>query len=349
MTLDGLLVQTLGGDCRTTPLWRTNACPRGLAVEGVSFDSEHFYPSMTQMADGTVYLVAGKEHSSILRLDGFEAVRRCEFGSVTVTGAVAGAAAEWVETLGGQDRQTLAAALVRSAPKVDGVLEESPLWEEGLDEWPAWVELDRQAAGSIVAAGGDLCVAWRTGDPDLLRNAGSDPDSLFTTGGALDLMLRPARYRGPYSEPAEVQPGDLRLVVTRVSGQTRAVLYRVAVPGASGNRRVQFESPVGKVVFDEVRDVSDQVRLAGQGGNYELAVPLALLGLTVEPRREVLGDIGLLRGNGQETVQRVYWNNKGAQIVSDLPSEARLEPVNWGVWRFDAPPRKAEREPSADL
>jgi hypothetical protein len=45
----------------------------------------------------------------------------------------------------------------------------------------------------------------------------------------------------------------------------------------------------------------------------------------------------------------VYWNNKGAQIVSDLPSEARLEPVNWGVWRFDAPPRKAEREPSADL
>ena len=58
------------------------------------------------------------------------------------------------------------------------------------------------------------------------------------------------------------------------------------------------------------------------------------MGLTLE----VLGDIGLLRGNGQETVQRAYWNNQSAQIVSDLPSEARLEPANWGLWRCEAPP-----------
>jgi hypothetical protein len=58
--------------------------------------------------------------------------------------------------------------------------------------------------------------------------------------------------------------------------------------------------------------------------------------LQPEPEQVILADVGLLRGDGAQTTQRSYWNNQGATIVSDIPSEARLEPANWGEWTFSA-------------
>ncbi|HEX2951672.1 MAG TPA: PA14 domain-containing protein, partial [Armatimonadota bacterium] len=98
--------------------------------------------------------------------------------------------------------------------------------------------------------------------------------------------------------------------------------------------RVLFNSPIGEVYFDEVRDISDEVQLWQQGGNYLFSVPLATVGLTAEKGRTILADLGVLRGNGVQTVQRVYWNNLDTGIVSDIPSEARLRPGNWGAVRF---------------
>jgi len=48
----------------------------------------------------------------------------------------------------------------------------------------------------------------------------------------------------------------------------------------------------------------------------------------------VRGDIGVLRGDGAQTLQRVYWNNKATAITSDVPSEAELTPELWGKWTF---------------
>ena len=125
--------------------------------------------------------------------------------------------------------------------------------------------------------------------------------------------------------------GDLRLLVTRVKGKTKAMLYRAVVPGTAPENRVLFASPVGKVWFDQVADVSDKVALAQQGSNYELSVPLSTLDWSPKPGEEILGDIGLLRGNGAQTTQRVYWSNHNALLVSDIPSEARLQPAQWGL------------------
>jgi hypothetical protein len=330
MTADGLLLDTLGGDCRITPYLRLPEAKRGMHLDGVTFESEHFYPTMTQVRDGAIYLVVGKDHSSIVRLEGLEAVQRRTFGTLTLTPEqIAERPETWTERLGGQSRKTMIASLVRQAPEVDG----------DIDEWVGWQAIDAHAAGAVAVHGDTLYAAWRTDDPALLRNAGTQLPYLFKKGGALELMVRTARYTGEHSEPASAQAGDLRLLLTRVQDRTTAVLYRAVAPGAGAERRVVYESPIGKVTFDEVRDVSDQVRLAARDGCYEIAIPLKVLGLTAEKRREVLGDIGLLRGNGQECVQRAYWNNKHAQIVSDLPSEARLEPANWGLWRFDDPPK----------
>jgi hypothetical protein len=126
--------------------------------------------------------------------------------------------------------------------------------------------------------------------------------------------------------------GDERLLVTAVGGRTLALLYRPVVVGTTDP--VPFSSPWRTVNIDRVDDISDQVVLAGEEGNYELSVPLATLGLRPVPGLALKGDIGLLRGNGFQTMQRVYWSNKATGITADVPSEAELTPQLWGRWEF---------------
>jgi len=71
-----------------------------------------------------------------------------------------------------------------------------------------------------------------------------------------------------------------------------------------------------------------------QAGNFEISIPLATLGLKPQPGQKLKGDIGILRGNGFQTVQRVYWSNKASGIVADVPSEAELTPKLWGRLEF---------------
>jgi hypothetical protein len=154
---------------------------------------------------------------------------------------------------------------------------------------------------------------------------------LFATGGALDLMLG----TDPAADPRREAPaaGDVRLVVTRVGGRARAMLYRPKAPGGRG-RPAAFSSPWRTVRMDDVADVSAAVELAQRGGDYELSIPLATLGLRARAPVELRGDVGVLRGDGARTVQRLYWQNKAASTISDIPTEASLTPQLWGRLRL---------------
>ncbi len=127
----------------------------------------------------------------------------------------------------------------------------------------------------------------------------------------------------------------MRLLITRVSDKTRAVLYRAVVAGTT--TPVPFSSPSRTIKLDRVEDISDKVLWSGAGGNFEISVPLETLGLKPQNATSIKGDIGILRGNGVQTIQRVYWSNKATAIVSDVPSEAELTPRVWGQWDFVAP------------
>jgi hypothetical protein len=210
-------------------------------------------------------------------------------------------------------------------PKVDG----------NLSDWPAatrWLPLDERASAAVSADKENLYAAFRTEDPKALDNASQDYRYLFKNGGALDLMLG-TNPEAPRNRSGPVV-GDLRLVVTRTEGKNTAVLFRTMAPDAPKGDAVRFESPIGKVTFDQVRLVSDQVQLAQDGGNYEFSVPLKLLGFRPAAGEEVLADIGILRGREGRTMQRVYWSDKDTVLISDLPSEARLHPERWGIWQF---------------
>ncbi len=108
-------------------------------------------------------------------------------------------------------------------------------------------------------------------------------------------------------------------------------------------------SPVAEADFDEVRNVSDLVRLAGKNGDFEFSIPLQVLGLAAREGLTVRGDVGVLRGNGAQTIQRIYWSNPDTAIVSDVPSEARLQPSNWGTLRLGASRPKSRAAPAGGV
>ncbi|MCX7049169.1 MAG: hypothetical protein NTX50_27240, partial [Candidatus Sumerlaeota bacterium] len=197
-----------------------------------------------------------------------------------------------------------------------------------VDDWAGadWAPVDKSGVAAYfnsnskpfdvtaaVAVSGDrLYAAFRTGDAKLIVNSGETPRAQFKTGGALDLMIG----SNPKAEDKrnKATEGDQRLLVCQVKGKTVAVLYRPVAPGAK--EPMPFSSPWRTITFDSVEDVSGQVQLAGSDGVYEISVPLSLLNLKPQAGMSIKADIGVLRGNGFQTLRRVYWSNKATGIVS---------------------------------
>jgi hypothetical protein len=341
LTADGLFVAELFRDIRVGKSWTMPEATRGMVLDDLSLHDENFWPTIAQTGDGQVYLVDGAR-TSIVRVDGLESIRRLPATSLNVTDEDLRRAQAWhVEQEAERQR-------AKGSGILQVVLRDTPVVVDGkLDDWAGapWVTVDDRGTkawfqsnakpysvqAAVAVVGDRLYAAFKTGDAGLLKNAG-DAVAPFKTGGALDLMLG----ADPKADRARRQPvaGDQRLLVTQAGQQVLAVVYRAVVPGTK--QPVPFSSPWRTITLDEVRDVSDQVRLAGSEGNYELSVPLAVLGLKPEPGLAIRGDIGVLRGNGFQTLQRVYWNNKATGITSDVPSEAELAPGLWGELRFQA-------------
>jgi hypothetical protein len=326
LTMDGLFIQTLGGDARQLPPLSETDPKRNWEVKDVTFQQEHFHPTINQTADGKIYLVAGFQQATLLELEGWGSVCRRDFGKLTVGAQdLAGIPPTSVQSARKNGRLKEEIAILSRGPKIDG----------DLSDWPAdtrWLPIDARTSAALAVDGENLYVAFRTGDPEALDNAGKDYRYLFKSGGALDVMLG----TDPNASQNRSAPvaGDVRIVVTRALGKTMATLFRAVAPNAPQADGVLFESPIGKIAFDQVRLISEHVQLAQAEGNFEFSVPLKVLGLHPSSDQEILADVGILRGKEGRTMQRVYWSNTDTVLVSDLPAEARLYPERWGVLKF---------------
>jgi len=305
----------------------------------LSDGAEDFFPSITQTSDGQVYLDDGG-HTSLVRVDGLNSVQRLPVSTVTVTTADLQKAANYFK-----EREATRQDVTGSKSFAVGVRGGPP---PALDQVVAmlnkgsWATIDSRTLSvgwgskqdgveaAITVVADRLVAAYRTSDPKLLVNSGGVTNGPFKSGGALDLMIG----TDPSANPKRLLPvaGDIRLLVYQVQGKTRATLFRAVVPGTANP--VPFTSPVKTITLDQVQDVSDQVQLLSNAGNYAFSIPLATLGFKPVAGEKVKADIGILRGNGLQTVQRVYWNNKATSITSDVPSEAELTPNLWGSWVF---------------
>jgi hypothetical protein len=349
-TTDGLFVATLFRDSRTASWGPASA--RGTLVNDQSIKEEDFFPSIGQTADGAVYLSV--LNCCLVRVEGLEKARRLPAQEIAVSPEQLVAAQSFFlqqeaarqANLPKTGDKELTVAMTDKPPTVDGKLE----------DWAAarWVTIDQRVTqlgdwghrtvpteAALCIANGRLYAAFKTDEPKMLNNSGESLQNLFKTGACMDLMIGAAGADAARERPVA---GDQRLLVTRVKGKTVAVLYRQVAPNAAG-RPAEFTSPIKTVKFDSVVDVSDQVELAEgdvkdnrgnvTAGICELSLPLKVLGISADKGQTIRGDVGLLRGNGFETLHRAYWSNKASGLVSDLPSEAELTPRLWGVWKFE--------------
>ena len=349
-TSDGLFVTTLFQDSRLpSASWsKHNRAIRGMSVSDLTTGEENFWPSITETSDDQVYVVTN--FPAIIRVDGLDTLQRLPPQTINLTPQIVEQARSYLgsEELGRQESRPKTAVLtvpVTSSPEtLDGNLstwdpKQFVTIDKRLTQVGNWGREDQQTTAAMKIAGGRLYVALRTGDTHALENSGASWTNLFKTGGALDLMLA----TDPNSDPQRKSPaaGDIRLLVSLVKGRPMAVLYRPVASSGTRNS-VLFESPLRSLRFDDVEDVSSSVQVAigtkpGTNvgtGDFEVSIPLRVLGLSPVPGASLRGDIGLLRGDGLRTTERVYWSNKATGLVSDIPSEASLTPQLWGILRL---------------
>ena len=342
-TEDGLFVAQLFQDMRQGILWEMPNAIRNTQLNSLTLHDENFLPSVAQNADGQVYIDSGGQ-MAIVRVDNLNTIRNIPPSTIQVSSQDLIAANKFVVAREAARQAAQGSGLLRV-----GLLAAAPAFTGGLSGWTDadWAPIDHRGAsawfnsdsrpfdvnGAVAIADSKLYAAWKTGDPRLLQNAGDVPNALFKSGGALDLMIGTDSSANP-GRPNAVA-GDERLLVAQVDGKTKALLYRQVVPGTQDKDKVPFNAPWHGITFDQVADVTDQVQLEqDNAGDYQVTVPLSLLGLNPQPGMKIKGDIGVLRGNGRETSARVYWANKATGIVSDVPTEAELTPGLWGTWEF---------------
>jgi hypothetical protein len=340
MTTDGLFVATLFEDGRRSS-WAMPRATRDMLVNDASLNEEDFWPSLTHTNQGETYLVAGVQTTcSIVKVENLDAIKRLPDSSLKLSEQDLAAArdhflAQAAAKQQQQGRDTLTIPIRKVPPTVDGSLDD---WSDA--NWVTidtrrkqtgdWGSVEEKATAAATIAEGRLYLAYRTNEKDFLKNAGDSKELLFKTGSALDLMLA----TDPLADPKRKAPaaGDVRLLVTMAKKKPTAVLYRAVVPGTKDP--VPFRAPWHSITIDRVDDVSADLQLAGDDkGNYEVSIPLKTLGVpgaAVAPGEALTGDLGLLRGNGFQTLQRVYWSNKGTNLTADVPSEAMLTPQLWG-------------------
>ena len=205
-----------------------------------------------------------------------------------------------------------------------GLRDKAPVVDGKLDDWAGadWVDINKSGVAAnfdshskpfnvtaaVAVAGDRLYVAFRTGDPRSAAQLGRDGD------GPIPHRRRPRpddRGRsgsGPPSREAGGRrraPGGHARQEPDMGGPLSA--GRAGDEGA-GTRSVRRGAPSPSTRWI---DVSDQVRLASSGGDYELSIPLETLGLKPEAGEAIRGDVGVLRGDGFQTLAAKLLEQQG--------------------------------------
>ncbi len=344
-TSDGLLASRIFRDNRDprSVFWQMPRHERGMNLDNLSQFEETFNGCFVRMRDdGRCYAVAGKAEASIVEVQGMSEFRRYA-GTAEVSRADLDEAGEWER---GQARRRIQET-VRVA---DAYRSNMPIKIDGiLDEWagmPSYRIGDGGSRFLLAYDSNSLYVAVEAKGAGPFCNAGGRWDICFKSGAAIDLQIGSDEAADP-ARQAPVE-GDRRLLLAAVEGGPLAVLYDMIVPGVPQDKKWKVASPTGETVVDIVSKI-DGVRIAArniyavpsaeegfQGYGFEAQIPLDALGVKPCDGLRLKMDIGILEADrdGGTTVRRRYWANPLVQTVSDIPSEARIQPDMWGWIRF---------------
>ncbi len=323
---DGLFIDRVFKDQRVGLLWNTPTPPTPEVLAETSLFDEHFGGTFQKVGD-RYYYVCGKNHCSVVELTGLDQIQRLPGGPVAVTPA---------QIVAAQEQRQLA-ALRTAQPKAYTVprMAEGAITVDGLaTEWPA----SRIDGFALAYDATRLYVLFQGHDDRApFENKGVNPLELFKSGDVVDVMLQ--TRAGLEARRTEAGAGDIRLSFAMFEGEPRCVLYDFKIPDFRGER-IPFSSPWRTVWCDRAAILKEaRVAVVRRGQDYvlEASVPLAAIHLDPRTLGETSGDVGrvLSDQSGSLAASRVYWANKNTNIMSDLPSEAGLQPNLWGLFRFE--------------
>jgi len=350
---DGLFVTTLFKGRRQNPKGWGEKEEFGADWTDVSLYEECFGGMVCRQDDGKVRYLFGRCACHVVRVEGLEAVKRFDAGTVELKGPTA---------TGKPAPQSDAPDQVLRVPDVTGL--HPPFKVDGdPTEWKSVPRREIKVGDEVVAKVAlahnrtHLWLLAEVEDPSPWKNAGADPKLAFKTGDAIELSLgsdRDVRGLGhlshvpkgehPVPRPDRIAPelGDIRvLIVPGAKGKPpTATAYRPVKPEAKPEEAMKFESPGKSRTFASVTPIPDvQVAVKETKTGYVIEVRLNCDRIDLKDAASGLrlrGDIGVLWGNeaGLVTERRAYLFNRGpaASVVSDTPTEAELHPAEWGIW-----------------
>ncbi len=333
-------------DQRVGLLWRFPEPPASEVLAETSLFDEHFGGILQRVrdADGRdrYFYVVGKTHCSVVELTGLDRIRRLAGAPLEVTARQVVAATQRRQAAAARTqppRTYLVTNVVAGAIAIDG----------DDRDWPGG---ERVEGCALAYDRTHLYILHRARDDRApFANAGDNPLRLFASGDVVDVMLQ----TGVGLDPRRLKagPGDIRLSIAMLGGAPVCVLYDYLVPGFAGER-IAFSSPWRTQWCDRVTVLANArvavMRRSGGDVAVEAAVPLADIHLAPAKLGETRGDLGRIWSDqtGSATARRTYWANRQTALLSDLPSEAGVQPNLWGLFRF-APPIEVPHKESADV
>ena len=330
-TRDGLYIDRIFRDQRVGLLWNFTAPPTPEVLAETSTYDEHFGGTLQKVRgnDGRdhYYYVCGKNHCSVVELTGLDRIRRLAGGKLQVSPEAIAAA----ELRRQQEARRVTPPKSYLVPRVaDGSIK-----IDGSDaEWAP-----ERIDGFALAYDRDKLYVYYSGNDDraTFQNHGTNPLELFKTGDVLDVMLQTKAGLPP--ERTSAGEGDLRISFAMFNGKPVCVVYDFVVPGFKGES-IPFSSP-WRTIWCNRAGILDSaeicVKREGTRVRLEAAIPLKDIHFDPAALGECAGDVGrvLSDQSGTQVSSRVYWSNQNTHIMSDLPSEAALQPNLWGRFRFE--------------
>ena len=294
---------------------------------------EDFGGSLTQGADGRIYLQAGKVALWSIEATGFDSVKRIKGGKIKITKDDAFRA----QIIRGRLAQAVSPAKAMKIRKV------TPNFTGNIDADFRGAEIQkfsRQDNAAVrVAAAWDyhaVYLGWDVRDQSPWMNAADEPEFMFTKGDTVDFQLAVDSTADPDRD--EAVAGDVRISIGNFNGTPTAIAYRKV--GGPKNPKTFSSGVVKKYVMDSVvplADVKIHMKTRADGYVMEAAIPLAAFDIGELNGRTLPGDFGVTHSDpaGQDTVLRTFWSNQATGIVNDEVFELKMEPRNWGKLTFE--------------
>jgi len=181
---------------------------------------------------------------------------------------------------------------------------------------------------SLSHDGKNLAVMYQVGDTSPWKNGEGRFTHSFIGGDAVDLQLEvPGR-------------GPIRILGAPVSGKETVVYWQQKADAQENpSTYVVANNEANAQRFDVVKRLPAaklSVTPGMRGYSALLTLPLKELGIDPEKTAGLKGIIGVIFSDpsGTNRAARLYWHDKSTGLVSDVPSEAKLNPKAWGSVRF---------------